>query len=173
MIDDAMETCPGCGADVPVQPSGATHAYLGASPGCWAVFGEVLAREYSDALYMAVHPLTVDAYALQHPGTPSPQTIQSAALHLISLGSVLTRDLSLPRAAAIRKRAKAQLEDRFSWLEPPDDMGSTTVLDVHAAEDAIDHRERVRRWAEDVWAAWSPHHGTVERWIEALAARSA
>ena len=63
--------CTGCGALVPDTP-GPTHRYIGASPQCWALFGEVLAREYSDFRYASVHQLTVDSYAAQHPGTPSP-----------------------------------------------------------------------------------------------------
>ena len=66
--------CPGCGARVR-DFDGATHAYIGAVAGCWELFGEVLAREYEQPAYFAVHHLTVDAYAVQHPGTPSPRTI--------------------------------------------------------------------------------------------------
>ncbi len=63
---DTSETCPGCGGSFDVS-DGPTHRYLGASPGCWAVYGEVLAKEYSDAAYYRVHRLTVDAYSAQHP----------------------------------------------------------------------------------------------------------
>ena len=76
-----LEPCPGCGALAP-RSDGPAHRYLGASPGCWAIFGEVLAREYSDQRYWPVHHLTVDAYAIQHPGEPSTQTIQPASLRL-------------------------------------------------------------------------------------------
>ena len=70
------------------------------SPSCWAAYGEVLAREYNDPAFMAAHRLTVDAYAVQHPGRPSPQSIQSVALHLISLCLVLEQELY--HRAAIR-----------------------------------------------------------------------
>src|SRR5436190_1879442 len=39
--------CIGCGVLTP-DADGPTHPYLGASPGCWAVYGEVLAREYGE-----------------------------------------------------------------------------------------------------------------------------
>ena len=88
-----LRPCVGCGALVP-EIEGPTHRYLGASPGCWAVYGEVLEKEYGDYLrYAPVHRLTVDAYAAQHPGVPSPQSIQSVAVHLIRLHLVLERGL--------------------------------------------------------------------------------
>lgn len=82
--------CFSCGALVP-QTAGPTHRYMESSPGCWSVYGEVLVREYTDALYASLHRLTVDAYAVQHPGRPSPQSIQSVAVHLISLCLILDR----------------------------------------------------------------------------------
>ena len=79
--DKAARPCAGCGALVPVT-DGPTHPYIGASPGCWAIYGEVLAREYGEYAYPPVHRLTVDAYAAQHPGVPSRRSIQSVAIHL-------------------------------------------------------------------------------------------
>jgi hypothetical protein len=64
---------------------GPVHRYLESSPGCWRLYGEVLAREYSDLAFWAAHRLTVDSYAVQHPGRSSPQTIQSVCVHLLSL----------------------------------------------------------------------------------------
>lgn len=62
-----LETCADCGISLaPVDT--AAHAYLGASPSCWALYGEVLAREYCDPAYFRAHRMTVDAYAAQHPG---------------------------------------------------------------------------------------------------------
>jgi len=80
-----IEKCSSCGAETPLSNTDVTHAYLDASPGCWARYGEVLAREYSDPKYFSVHALTVDAYALQHPGQASPKTTNSLNLHLASL----------------------------------------------------------------------------------------
>jgi hypothetical protein len=44
----------GCGALLP-DVNGPTHPYLGASASCWAVYGEVLAREYGEYRYPPVH----------------------------------------------------------------------------------------------------------------------
>lgn len=87
-----VERCPGCGVELPAF-AGPVHRYMESSPSCWVAYGEVLARECSDPALMAAHRLTVDAYAVQHPGRPSPQSIQSVALHLISLCVVLFEEM--------------------------------------------------------------------------------
>ncbi len=159
----ALIQCPGCGAlfdDV----QGPTHRYLESSPGCWAAYGEVLMREYSDPAYYRIHRLTVDAYAVQHPGRPSPQTIQSAAVHLISLCLVLEHNVDVQRATrAIQTAVKTK--GRFAWLTPPASLGSVTVADVRAANNAEELAKVVRAWAESAWTAWSPHHAVIRNWL--------
>ena len=142
---------------------GPTHRYIGASPGCWAVFGDVLAREYSDMRYAQAHRLTVDTYAAQHPGTPSPQSIQSVAIHLISLHLIFDRGYDHPRATKAIQQAAGR-KAAYRWLEPPAFLGPITVLDVHGVEDAAEYAQRVEQWARSVWAAWAPHHATVREW---------
>lgn len=157
-----LESCPGCGALVP-ETDGPTHRYLGASPGCWAVFGEVLAREYSDQRYWPVHQLTVDAYAVQHPGQTSPQTIQSVAVHLISLYLVLEEGRTVDEAGKAMHWATTQ-KHHFRWLEPPASRGNITILDVREATSPAEHAELVEAWARSAWDTWSDHHETVRRW---------
>ena len=159
----AMSKCPGCGGlfeDI----HGPTHRYMESSPGCWAVYGEVLAREYQDQDYFAVHKFTVDAYAVQHPGHSSPQTIQSVAGHLIRLCLMLERKLATERA---NDAIKAAVERQYVWLTPPASMGSVTVVDVRKASDSDEHRRQVRTWAESAWNAWSAHHDTIYGWLPA------
>ena len=114
--------CIGCGGIMP-QMDGPTHRYLESSPGCWHVYGQVLAREYSDRAFGALHRLTVDGYYdPQHPGRLSPQTIQSVCVHLISLYLVL--ELGLSAAYATRVMAVAtKTKGRFHWLTPPPSLG--------------------------------------------------
>jgi len=142
---------------------GPTHRYMESSPGCWQLYGEVLAREYSDRAFWISHRLTVDAYAVQHPGQPSPQSIQSVAVHLISLHLLLDRKVA-PGYAIRAIRAAVTVSGRFTWLPPPASMGAVTVVDVHAARDAPDHADRVRAWAAAAWLAWSPYHATIRSW---------
>jgi hypothetical protein len=155
--------CPGCGAVLPVR-EGPTHAYIGASPACWALFGEVLAREFGDPAYFRLHQLTVDTYAVQHPGVPEPHSIQSVAGHLITLCLVLERGGD-PAAGPKLHRRLAQRHS-FEWLEPPRPNGRITVADVLEARSPAEHERYVEAWARDVWAAWEPHHATVRDWIE-------
>ncbi|MEL7023540.1 MAG: DUF5946 family protein [Pseudomonadota bacterium] len=155
------ETCPGCGV-VLEAVDGPVHRYMESTPSCWAIYGEILAREYSNATYMSVHRLTVDAYAAQHPGQPCPQSIQSVAVHLTSLFSVL--ELGLKHAAATQLLKRCADTMTFVWLEPPEHLGATTVLDVVRATNAGQHSEIVKRWANDVWQAWSPHHAQIHNW---------
>lgn len=163
-----LETCPDCGLTLPAG-SGEVHPYLGASASCWALYGEVLAREYADPRYMKVHRLTVDAYAAQHPGKPERRSIQSVWVHLAGLYLTLERGL---RPDFVRRVMESIIErsDTLSWLEPPVAYGST-VADVVVAGDADGHAELVRRWADDVWAAWRNHQGTVRTTVDRHLAR--
>lgn len=158
-----MSTCPGCGGlfeDI----EGPTHRYLESSPGCWAAFGEVLVKEYSDAAYYSIHRLTVDTYAVQHPGHPSAQSIQSVAVHLISLCLVLEQGVDVQRATQAMQAATKD-KGRFVWLTPPASLGAITVADVRAATNLKEHRKQVQAWSTSAWAAWSPHHATIRGWV--------
>lgn len=157
-----LTACTGCGARVP-DIEGPTHRYIESSPGCWAIYGEVLAREYSDYRYGRLHQLTVDTYAVQHPGTPSPQSIQSVAVHLISLYLVFEEGRHCWETAQAMQRATSH-KGRFQWLDPPAPRGKLTVLDVRAVETPEEHARRVEEWARDVWNSWSAHHQTVRAW---------
>ena len=131
----ATTRCIGCGGLIPSM-EGPTHRYMESSPGCWHFFGEVLAREYSDPSFAAVHRLTVDSYAVQHPGQPSPQSIQSVCVHLMSLCLVLERGGEAGYATRAIQEA-VRREDRYVWLTPPPSLGSVTVADVVYYVDAL------------------------------------
>lgn len=159
----ALEECPGCGVRLPAL-DGPVHRYIESSPSCWAAYGEVLAREYGDPAYMANHRLTVDAYAVQHPGRPSPQSIQSVAAHLISLHAVLELGSSHSQATRLIGRCVERL--RFEWLEPPAERGGVVVTHVLATDSTETHAEAVRAWAEATWSAWAVHHAQVRAWAK-------
>jgi hypothetical protein len=156
------EICPGCGTLFPTS-EGPTHAYIGASAGCWAVFGEVVAREYSDFRYGAIHQLTVDTYAVQHPGEPSRRARQSVALHLISLYLQLERGYGPERARDALKRAADSGKD-YAWLDSPARIGELSILDVYKAKSPEEHSQLVEEWARSVWKSWSLHRDTIQEW---------
>ena len=154
----AIETCPGCGLETP-SGSPAYDGYFNTSPGCWRVFGDVLAAEFQDGvLYGRIHQLSVDAYAAQHAGGPHPD--KSVCVHLVGLHLVLKQSLPPMRAAA---RLRRLLGSVSSWphLAPPSVRGPLTVRDVAAAQTAEEHASCVREWATQVWNAWQPHHEAV------------
>ncbi len=156
--------CYGCGALVK-DISGEPHKYIGASAGCWRIYGEILAKEYGEYGYPeTVHRLTVDTYAVQHPGKPSRQSIQSVNTHLISLYLVLEKELEGTEATqAIGKVLEYASE--FVWLKPPVPNGQITVMDVVEARDFSEHQELVNKWARDVWNAWSGYHHIVKEFV--------
>jgi hypothetical protein len=163
--DAAFEPCWGCAALVE-RSDGPTHRYIGASPGCWAIYGSILISEFAAASKRG--QMLVDAYAAQHPGLPGPQSSQSVAVHLMSLSAQLERGLA-PQHATPRMQAYLRSPHggrrTFAWLEPPPSLGTLTVLDLLPATDAADFQARVERWARDVWDAWSPYHRQIHTWL--------
>jgi hypothetical protein len=148
------------------QSDGATHEYMESSPGCWAAYGRVLALQYEDQRLFDVHRLTVDAYAVQHPGAPSRQSIQSVGVHLVRLCLFLERGLS-PSKANDAMLSAAKHKAQYHWLEPPASLGPRTVADVEAAAGIEAHEAAVRAWAAQMWTVWSRHHATIRAWASA------
>ena len=129
----------------------------------------MLAREYGAYATHANHRASVDAYAVQHPGVDGPQAMRSVAMHLMRLCLVHERGMPAASGRAMAPRLLAQPPD-VAWLEPPADRGSITVADVAAAGGADEHLVRVDAWGRCAWAAWSEHHHTVRRWLDATPA---
>ncbi len=160
-----MTRCPGCGLEMP-RGKGICEIYFHVSPECWSVFTEVLEKEYTNpALFGEVHRLTVDTYAVQHAGGPHPD--KSVDVHLVGLHLVLERGFP---PAQVHRYMQGLVGAISTWphFPPPENRGPLTILDVAAADSPRDHVSVVRRWAGQVWKAWSPHHEAVAR-LAALA----
>ena len=156
------ERCPGCGELYLPTTSTEAHEYIGASPGCWLTFTELLAREYADPAYGVVHRHTVDIYAVQHPGTDGRRQRQSVALHLVALCHWLEHGLTAAELNPITRTLVSSKAD-WPWLTPPDRY-DLTVVDVLRATSGEEHVRLTREWAASVWEAWSAHHWTVRHW---------
>ena len=159
MTPAAESACPGCGLEMPRDEEAAYDGYYHCSPECWSVYTEVLGVEFGDpVLFGRVHQLTVDAYAAQHAGGRHPD--KSVGIHLAGLHLVLERGIPARRVSPLHQRLA---EGVGSWphFPPPADAGATTVLDVALAGTPEEHVERVRRWAREVWGAWSDRHDEV------------
>jgi len=167
--ENKLIPCMGCGANVS-NIDGPTHKYLVASPGCWKLFGDILAKEYGDPAYMSVHRLTVDAYALQHVGIKSPQTIQSMNLHLMALCAALKHNVTYDFIPKIMNKLLKEYKDKeaFTWLAPPHSLGELTITDIVKAETPEEHTRLVHDWAKSTWDAWSPHHKKTEGYLRSI-----
>ena len=125
---------------------------------CSALFEEVLTREYSDLAFGAVHLLTVDAYALQHSEEHGPR---SNAFHLMRLCRLLERGgnpgIGQRPHRKVGKAFEAQYH-KLPTLEAPQQRGRLTIAHVYGAQDAQEHAELVREWANSVWEAYGSHH---------------
>lgn len=162
-----MVACCGCNGLFP-EADGPTHPYMPSSPGCWAAYGQVLAREYADyPAFGGAHRLTVDAFAAQHPGGPAPENVRSVGFHLCRLCLLLERGLDPARANAAIVAIAAH-KSRFTRLPAPSGLGTVTVADVLASAGPEAHRAAVRRWAASVREAWGPCHGVVRGWIDGI-----
>lgn len=149
------EVCFSCGGAFAACPAGTTHAYMASSPGCWDAYTAVLAREYQDpALFDRCHRLTVDAYAVQHPGNADERRArQSFWIHGASLWMVLRLGRAHAEATAALKTL-AQGE----FPAPPPPIGfALQHAHVLAAPEA-EHERQVRVWAEAALAGCAPAH---------------
>jgi hypothetical protein len=138
-----------------------------ASPGCWHAYTELLAGGMPPSRAAG---LTVDAYAVTHPGVPGPQSTRSVWTHLLTLCFVLERRWPVERASHLR-RVGADAFEGWPWLEPPGSMGPVTAIDIDAAIRARDGPAAVsltRRWVDGAWARWGLHHAAVRGRADSL-----
>jgi hypothetical protein len=157
-----LEPCPGCGGLFEAA-EGPVHSYMRSSAACWAAYGCVLAAEYSDPELLAVHRLSVNCYAVQHPGDGSRQAIQSVGLHLSRL--MLQLDLGLAADRANQAMLElARYKHRMRPLERPD-LFSMTVADVAPLAGRAGHAGAVERWARSALDDWRSAHPVIRSWL--------
>lgn len=165
-----FEPCPGCGRSFPPL-AGPTHPYIGASPTCWAIFANLLNAGEPPLASAPLNGLIGDAYAAQHPGSPSKQAIQSVAVHLLTLYGVLARGVAPDTALWIRLRALRNKpggeRGRFQWLTPPAFAGSLTIADVAQAPTPRARSDQAHLYIEQVWSLWSQiYQPTIAAWYD-------
>ena len=164
-MPDELRVCPGCRLALPID-GWPLDRRVNASPECWHRYTTVLAHEATHiALLGPLHQLTVDAYAAQHAGEPSPAI--STAFALIGLHLALDEGWS---GTAVRAAHQLLAGRHSSWprFKRPAEPGRLTVADVATARTPAEHAELVGRWAASVWAAWQPSQAAVRAWAEAV-----
>jgi len=156
--------CPGCGL-VAGSGTGAVHAYIGASPGCWALFSESLVTDLGSS---ASGHLLGDAYAAQHPGVEERRAVQSVGVHLVTLCAALEHGWPGTRIIELRRRAVDSPDGFWTWLDPVLPLGGLTIADVLEPPTPEARADRVTAYVDAVWRAYSPHHETVRDWTSRL-----
>jgi hypothetical protein len=139
------------------------------TPGCWQVYSEVQSRIWENYSELEeIHQLTVDTYAVQHPGQISRKATQSVNVHLVSLYFVLEMGVSGETA---RSRLKQFIESKpdLKWLDPPDFTGTLTIADVRNAKSVEEYKRLVQAWARSVWKVWKEKHQyTIHQHVETM-----
>ena len=148
--------CFGCGALV-ADLVGPTHRYMLSAPGCWQLYGHLLGAEYPRT------QLSVDGYAVQHPGQPGPQASQSVCVHLMNLCRVLERGGGLAGSVGF---LQGLTHRDYPWLTPPPARYEFTVVDLLQAADQDAFASIESGFAAAAWSAWSAHHVTVRGWLD-------
>jgi hypothetical protein len=158
--------CVGCRAVVP-DLEGPIHRYMTAAPGCWQAYTELLGGGLPPGPAVG---LTVDAYAVTHPGVPGPQSTPSVWIHLVTLCFVLERRWPVDQAIRLRRFAADSFRG-WPWLTPPESMGEVTAIDLSRAladGDGTSAISLTKRWVDGAWAAWASHHHAVRARAEEL-----
>lgn len=158
-----IERCVGCGGKFEAS-NGPVHNYMHSSPGCFAAFNELLAAEYSSISLKTVHRLTVDTWAVQHPGgNEDRRALQSVGLHLARL----MLQLESPRPPAETNAVMLDFSSKKATLQkltPPRSF-RVTVSDVAPFAGSPLHAEKVREWGAATWQDWSDHHRYIKSWV--------
>ncbi|WP_411891844.1 DUF5946 family protein [Yoonia sp. SDW83-1] len=161
---DHNDRCVGCGSALK-RIDGPTHKYMMSSPACFALFNRLLACEYSDSSLQMTHRLTVDTFAVQHPGRGQQRReIQSVGLHLARIYLQLNR-LRSPEQANDIMLGLGKHKATLVYLEPPT-VFSMTVAEVADFAGTPLHARRVTEWAAAAWKDWSAHHDYITRWTD-------
>jgi hypothetical protein len=159
----AEQACPGCGACF-LPTDGPVHAYMTSSPACFAAYLNVLAAEYSDPALLQTHRLSVDTYAVQHPGDRTDRrAVQSVGLHVARLYVQLESERPPLETNAVMLDF-AQHKSSLVALDPPA-VFRMTITDVLPHCDSPSHAEIVRKWARTTWEDWASCHEYIADWV--------
>lgn len=162
MQNNETVACFSCGALVP-KIEGPIHKYMLADPGCWKLYGEILAKEYTQNNYDPdAHRITVDTYAVTHPGLKEERrAIQSVNIHLIRMYYQFEKNIQGKQLLQIIKDAAEdrELHKLFIWLNPPSFKNTLNITHVLSASNMQEHKERVYDWGLSIWTAWKKVHG--------------
>jgi hypothetical protein len=167
---EGISVCPDCGVRLPVV-DGPQHRYIGASAACWALFSALNNGGEPSLAPAPWRPLLTDAYAAQHPGSPSPQAIQSVAVHLLTLYGILERGRKMEEVYRLRQRglpeARAARRARFHWLTPPDLTQTRPLTTITTPATPAARSAQLQPYVEAIWEIWAAaHRDVIATWYE-------
>lgn len=163
-----ISLCVACGYNAAPLVGGAAHVYMGPSPECWALYGEILVRKYSDVDYARAHRLMTDAYCAQHSVGEDRRARKSLHIHLAALMLHFEDGCSQQDVVQFLKSA-AGSED-FPPLAAPAPKGRLTIERIHVASNADEHWAAVQVYGAAAPAARRVHHSVMRALIERHAA---
>jgi hypothetical protein len=134
----------------------------GGTQGCQERYEALLARDYEDPAYFAVHRMFVDTYSLQHPERYC-RSGKSLAAHLVGLGQIVEEGIS---AATGAPALRDWLDGRRELEKPPlpEARGGMTLGDIEAIAEPAEWREAVRSWALSTWQAYAELQPLARKW---------
>jgi hypothetical protein len=162
--------CFGCGAVVP-DVAGPVHPYMLSAPGCWALYGSLLAWRSSlaGAPGIGTSQYLIDTYAVQHATNPDRRNRQSVAVHLMSLCAALEHGIPGIR---LHHLIGEWTHREYPLLTPRPASFAASLASVATAPPE-DRSKAVLAWAGSTWVDWSAHHERVRGWLaDALAGAS-
>ncbi len=157
-----MITCPACGLLTP-DNDGPTHAYMSPNAPCWAMYGEVLAREFSDTGYYRSHRLLTDAYCAHHSISSDRRARQSINIHLAGL--MMHFEDGADAKTIVNFLRKAARVSEFAMLTIPSNGESVTIEAIFAATNVDEHSQEVDKYARKVFAYWQHEHPRIRALI--------
>jgi hypothetical protein len=150
------------GLDKPATCSGCGMVVEGGAAGCRAIFEEVSARAFSNAVYGGPHRMMVDAYCVQHP-----DAYCASAKSLVAHFGGLCVGFEYDGAPVIYKALLRWLDGPPFIPKPviPYFRGALTIAEVHRELNPATYGQGVERWARCAWEAYAALHPLARRWI--------
>jgi hypothetical protein len=121
--------------------------------------------DYNNSEHLISRFLSVDAHALQHPEIHGRW---SNHFHLTRLNLILDKKIEWdykksPQLSDYLNEYKANRPNEFLALPKPLDRGKTTAKDLINATTADECVELIKKWANEVYFAWSSNHSLISQ----------
>jgi hypothetical protein len=102
---------------------------------------------------------------------PSPQAIQSVAVHLLTLHGVFAHGLEPGQALWLRRRALREGHGpraaHFTWLTPPSFANTLTIAAIVAEATPAARSALAATYVRQIWSVWlGEYEKTINAWYD-------